>query len=294
MKRNNKFISSALAAIMSMSVFMPTVQAYEVGEETSNTGKIEETKPLESPFTTTRVFGKGFGENAEVLATGGRVEIELFASKVINPEKIGVELKSNGQLITLGKNDFSVTGDLTKKKRTISINIPKNETNEEKEYEVRFTDDKDNENPTYYDNVKVGIVQKATEKEAAELKKEIVINSFDSRIPELPSNGGTTSITARGENLDSDRLSLKITKDGKDVTNEIIKSNNQFMGTENTMSTSLNFPKQSSEKDEKYTITLVVDGAEKNITNVVVSKYGTNQDDTELSFKSVYLSLIHI
>ena len=81
MKWNNKFISSALAAIMSMSVFIPTVQAYEVGEETSNTGKIEETKPLESPFTTTRVFGKGFGENAEVLANGGRVEIELFASK---------------------------------------------------------------------------------------------------------------------------------------------------------------------------------------------------------------------
>ena len=290
MKRNNKFISSALAAIMSMSVFMPTVQAYEVGEETSNTGKIEETKPLESPFTTTRVFGKGFGENAEVLATGGRVEIELFASKVINPEKIGVELKSNGQLITLGKNDFSVTGDLTKKKRTISINIPKNDTNEEKEYEVRFTDDKDNENPTYYDNVKVGIVQKAAEKEAAELKKEIVINSFDARIPELPSNGGTTSITARGENLDSDRLSLKITKDGKDVTNDIIKSNNKFMGTDKLMSMSLDFPKQSSEKDEKYTITLLADGVEKNTTDVVVSKYGTNQDDTELSFKSVYLA----
>lgn len=58
MKRNNKFISSALAAIMSMSLFMPTVQAYEVGEETSNTGKIEETKPLESPFTTTRYLEK--------------------------------------------------------------------------------------------------------------------------------------------------------------------------------------------------------------------------------------------
>lgn len=599
MKRNNKLISSALAVIMSMSVFVPTVQA--IGDEVSDTGKkVEDTKTLESPFTTARVNGKGFEENAEVLATGGIVELDLFASKAINPEKIGVELKSNGQLISLGKDDFSVTGDLTKKKRTISINIPKNDTTEEKEYEIRFTDDKDSESHTYYDNVTVGVVQKAAEKnqteitsftanknklselggdvtlvikgsnldseklgleiknslgrdvttqvekegnkfegninlrtiqlhfppilegknnekytinlkvdgiptdvltvdleredisdiaiesitpklkeidssaqkveceiktkpeiknseiysqikcndiytsknisitgegdtrkaiieipenksikekvyevkfsnkktyfsdklkltitqkvnenrpqiiftnpdsikldakggsisfdvvtkninkdnlgikikvdgeektikdievigekdkktvsmnipenktqlkkmyditfypkdevnfvggptlnvvqEAAELKKEIVVNSFEPRIPELPSDGGTTSITAKGSNLESDRLSLKITKDGKDVTNEIIKSNNQFMGTENTMSTSLNFPKQSSEKDEKYTITLVVDGVEKNTTNVVVSKYGTNQDDTELSFKSVYLA----
>lgn len=220
-------------------------------------------------------------EGTNIPREGKKITFKVNAPNV-SKDKLGVKVTCGSKEISI--NDIVISGEGNIK--IVSMTLPENKEESKKTYKIVLCKDKNN--PVYEEDKSLIITQ-----DAAEAKKEIKIDSFKAVKADLPEEGGTTSVTVKGENLEEDRLSLKVEKilsDGKkeDVTKMI---NGKFEGRESIMSASLTFPKtEKPEIGDNYEVTLVVDGEETTSkTKITVSKYGTLKDTTPFRLAGVYM-----
>ena len=235
-------------------------------------------------------------EIIDVPASGTKeertIKFNVVASRV-DVDKLGIKVTSEDKEINIDEPIIKADGA----RRKISLVIPENKDSKEKIYKIKFSADKNAPNPVYNEKLILKVTQKA-----AETPKVMKVIEFNAPKADLPEKGGTISVTARGENLESKKLSLKVEKllkDGQkeDVTEKVVGSS-VFVGEEiitspndMTMSASLKFPKVSSkDKIDKYKVTLIVDGKNEFKTiNITVSKYGTLADTTDFGLAGVYM-----
>lgn len=220
-------------------------------------------------------------DGTNIPKEGKKIEFKVNAPNV-SKDKLGVKVTSGSEVVSI--KDINISGDGNIK--TISMTLPENKEQSKKIYKIVFC--KDKSNPIYEEDKKLVITQ-----DAVEAKKEIKIESFKAVKADLPQNGGTTSVTVKGENLEEGRLSLKVEKIAKDdkkidVTDKI---NGKFEGIGKIMSASLTFPKtEEPEIGDKYEVTLKVDGKETTSkAKITVSKYGTLEDTTPFRLAGVYM-----
>ena len=220
-------------------------------------------------------------EGTNIPREGKKIEFKVNAPNV-SKDKLGVKVTCGSKEISI--NDIVISGEGNIK--TVSMTLPENKEESKKIYKIVLCKDKNN--PVYEEDKSLTITQ-----DAAEAKKEIKIESFKAVKADLPEEGGTTSVTVKGKNLEQDKLSLKVEKilsDGKkeDVTKMI---NGKFEGIESIMSASLTFPKtEKPEIGDNYEVTLVVDGEETTSkAKITVSKYGTLKDTTPFRLAGVYM-----
>ena len=218
-------------------------------------------------------------DGTKIPKEGKKIEFRVNAPNV-SKDKLGVKVSSEEKELEI--KDLNITGEGNIK--TISMTLPENEEQKVKTYKIELCIDKNK--PNYEGNPSLIITQ-----DAAEAPKEIKISSFEATKADLPKVGGTTTVTATGENLDKSKLSLKVEKilsTGKEDVSDKIKGS--FSGTESLMSANLTFPKIANEDDiDKYVVSLLVDGKVKFTDNVTVSKYGTLADTTNFGLAGVYM-----
>lgn len=235
--------------------------------------------------TVSSILGVTEAEIKDIPA-GGKSEERKISFDVmtagVDANKMGVRVTSEGEEVTI--DDISVSGE--KAKKTVTMTIPENKELKEKIYKIEFCIDKTVSKPVYNNKYFVTVTQKASE-----TPKELKVVSFEATKADLPKVGGTTTVTATGENLDKSKLSLKVEKilsTGKEDVSDKIKGS--FSGTESLMSANLTFPKIANEDDiDKYVVSLLVDGKVKFTDNVTVSKYGTLADTTDFGLAGVYM-----
>ena len=219
-------------------------------------------------------------EIKDIPAEGEKINFSVMTTKSVKKENLGIKVTSAGNKVDI--KDIVIEGELAEKK--VTMTIPENKETKEKEYKVEFCVDKEKED--FEGNPYLKVTQKASE-----VPKELKVISFEAIKADLPKVGGTTTVTAIGENLDKSKLSLKVEKilsTGKEDVSDKIKGS--FYGTESLMSANLTFPKIANEDDiDKYVISLLIDGAVKFTDEVTVSKYGTLEDTTDFGLAGVYM-----
>ena len=220
-------------------------------------------------------------DGTNIPKEGKKIEFKVNAPNV-SKDKLGVKVTSGSEVISI--RDITISGDGNMK--TVSMTLPENKEQSKKIYKIVLC--KDKSNPVYEEDKSLIITQ-----DVAEAPKEMKIESFKAVKADLPKNGGTTGFTVKGENLDKNKLSLKVEKlleNGKkvDVTSEI---NGKFEGTSKIMSASLTFPKTDKpEVGDNYEVTLIVDSKETTSkAKITVSKYGTLAETTVFRLAGVYM-----
>lgn len=218
-------------------------------------------------------------EIKDIPVEGQKISFSVM-TKGVKKDDLGVKVTSNGEKVDI--KDIVIEGELAEKK--VTMTIPENKETKEKVYKVEFCVDKAKEE--YEGNPYLTVTQKASE-----APKELKVTSFEAIKADLPKEGGTTTVTATGENLDKSKLSLKVEKilsSGKEDVSDKIKGS--FYGTEDLMSANLTFPKIDKEDDiDKYEVSLLVNGVVKFTDKITVSKYGTLAETTPFGLAGVYM-----
>ena len=218
-------------------------------------------------------------EIKDIPVEGQKISFNVM-TKGVKKDDLGVKVTSNGEKVDI--KDIVITGE--KASKTVTMTIPENKETKEKVYKVEFCVDKAKEE--YEGNPYLTVTQKASE-----APKELKVTSFEAIKADLPKEGGTTTVTATGENLDKSKLSLKVEKilsSGKENVSDKIKGS--FYGTEDLMSANLTFPKIDKEDDiDKYEVSLLVNGVVKFTDKITVSKYGTLAETTDFGLAGVYM-----
>ena len=225
-------------------------------------------------------------ENQNLPTEGGKANLELITKRVndnhITADQVKVQVLLNNVDTNLGKKAV-VEGD--KARKTISIDFPKNNTNSEQVYTLKFnTNGSETE---FQDNPTVNVTVAPGAEES-----NMVINEIKVKTPNLPKDGGLNTITVRGEKLESDKIKLEIFKVEKGAETKV-NLPYEFHGTEKVQSASLEFPKSMTDKEDVYKIKLndkeviVTVGGEESgeIVDLVPSNVYLDNSKTKITLK---------
>ena len=225
-------------------------------------------------------------ENQNLPTEGGKANLELITKRVndnhITADQVKVQVLLNNVDTNLGKKAV-VEGD--KARKTISIDFPKNNTNSEQVYTLKFnTNGSETE---FQDNPTVNVTVAPGAEES-----NMVINEIKVKTPNLPKDGGLNTITVRGEKLESDKIKLEIFKVENGVETKV-NLPYEFHGTEKVQSASLEFPKSMTDKEDVYKIKLndkeviVTVGGEESgeIVDLVPSNVYLDNSKTKITLK---------
>ena len=225
-------------------------------------------------------------ENQNLPTEGGKANLELITKRVndnhITADQVKVQVLLNNVDTNLGKKAV-VEGD--KARKTISIDFPKNNTNTEQVYTLKFnTNGSETE---FQDNPTVNVTVAPGAEES-----NMVINEIKVKTPNLPKDGGLNTITVRGEKLESDKIKLEIFKVENGVETKV-NLPYEFHGTEKVQSASLEFPKSMTDKEDVYKIKLndkeviVTVGGEESgeIVDLVPSNVYLDNSKTKITLK---------
>ena len=225
-------------------------------------------------------------ENQNLPTEGGKANLELITKRVndnhITADQVKVQVLLNNVDTNLGKKAV-VEGD--KARKTISIDFPKNNTNSEQVYTLKFnTNGSETE---FQDNPTVNVIVAPGAEES-----NMVINEIKVKTPNLPKDGGLNTITVRGEKLESDKIKLEIFKVENGAETKV-NLPYEFHGTEKVQSASLEFPKSMTDKEDVYKIklndkevTVTVGGEESGeIVDLVPSNVYLDNSKTKITLK---------
>lgn len=225
-------------------------------------------------------------ENQNLPTEGGKANLELITKRVndnhITADQVKVQVLLNNVDTNLGKKAV-VEGD--KARKTISIDFPKNNTNSEQVYTLKFnTNGSETE---FQDNPTVNVTVAPGAEES-----NMVINEIKVKTPNLPKDGGLNTITVRGEKLESDKIKLEIFKVENGAETKV-NLPYEFHGTEKVQSASLEFPKSITDKEDVYKIKLndkeviVTVGGEESgeIVDLVPSNVYLDNSKTKITLK---------
>lgn len=184
---------------------------------------------------------------------GGRVTFTVYG-KDMAADKMRVKVEAGQVRQPEIEKTFAAVGEGTAKKQTVTLDFPKNETSEDQVYQVSFNaigSDTD-----FYTEKDMNITVKAKEGGAPE--DEMKINELTIRTPELPSEGGRTSVTVKGEALDSSKMNLKVVRivGVDEVDQPQIYQNAEFAGLATLQTASLSFPANPETEKAIYKISV--------------------------------------
>ncbi|MDO4711928.1 MAG: hypothetical protein Q4A75_08095, partial [Peptostreptococcaceae bacterium] len=180
-------------------------------------------------------------ENFSLSEKGGEVSFDLFTSRGTPLEKVRVSILLNGNPFEPKENDLQITGE--KAKKSVKLMIPENTTDQEQVYILKF-----NATGSATDFQDLPIV---TIKVAPQENIIPKIDGFMIITPNLPKEGGKTTITVKGTDLTKENIIIKIWKIvGEDHLEQKELSNNvKFDGEGKTYSATLTFPPSGNAAD---------------------------------------------
>ena len=231
-------------------------------------------------------------ENKEfnIDAEGGNQNLTVYVNKLVENEKVGVKVTKNG--VVDNSVTYSVSGEMAS--RTVTLNIPANNTDKAVKYEVVFSPDKDKVG--YNEDLKAVLNQKASENptnsesSGSQTPSAYIITSFKAKTPNMSSEGGQNSVTVKGNNL-PENMYIKVFKNNTDITETLTSGSEkiEMFGVPVTKSGYINIPASISEK-ETYTVKLYADNKVVKSTDITVGTEGTNKPEVAFAPNKVYLS----
>lgn len=245
MHKLKKNIATAVALAMVISGFAPTAQAYSISNNSNNSIFSR----IKSMLT---IMGDVYIANPivpEIQSTETELGFNVMMISGIKNSKVGVQVKCDNKVVNI--SNLIVTGNEEKQTKVVKFNVPQNDTNKDKVYEVRFCIDKDK--PDYENSP----VAKVTHK--AKKDNESIVNKFVADSLELSELGGEVTFSILGEKLNLSKYSLEIKNEfGRDITEQIFgMKKNEFEGTDEKNVLKVNFPKINLNGEDKiYTINL--------------------------------------
>ena len=165
-------------------------------------------------------------------------KIKTKVSKIYDGKEIDVE-----GIVGTPKKIEGVNG-----KFQIPVTFLKNNESKKVEYKIKF-----NANGSEYSFQDAPIFTATVGADPNASKKEMIIKSVKVSKSELPNEGGTSTVTIIGDNLDSKEIKPEITKTVGSITKSV-ELRTEVNGNDKELKLIINFPRTESEAAEVYKI----------------------------------------
>ena len=165
-------------------------------------------------------------------------KIKTKVSKIYDGKEIDVE-----GIVGTPKKIEGVNG-----KFQIPVTFLKNNESKKVEYKIKF-----NANGSEYSFQDAPIFTATVGADPNASKKEMIIKSVKVSKSELPNEGGTSTVTIIGDNLDSKEIKPEITKTVGNITKPV-ELRTEVNGNDKELNLTINFPRTESEAAEVYKI----------------------------------------
>lgn len=165
-------------------------------------------------------------------------KIKTKVSKIYDGKEIDVE-----GIVGTPKKIEGVIG-----KFQIPVTFPKNNESKIVEYKIKF-----NANGSEYSFQDAPVFTATVGADPNASKKEMIVKSVKVSKSELPNEGGTSTVTIIGDNLDSKEIKPEITKTVGNITKPV-ELRTEVNGNDKELNLTINFPRTESEEAEVYKI----------------------------------------
>lgn len=259
---------------------------YTVEAKTANDSQAQKAtitvakKETTPPGTTTSEIVKINPFDGNIPNTGGTKSFDIVVFPKTAPSNVKLHITADGEEKTL---PYTVTGD--KPAKTVTIKFPENKKTSPVVYKVTFNA---TGNDTVFQDDPVATFTQAAGK---------VINASISNITatndQLPLEGGDTTVTIKGTDLDKAELVTKLFKveDGKEKEVKLDDyMSGRFQGRSGVLSAPFTFPKV--DKDTKFVFKASVDGGNTFVEKAIYqTSEGSNRETEALAPKKAFTIL---
>lgn len=254
-----------------------TVEAKTANDAQWKTARITVAKkattppPAEDPVISTQ-----YDVNESLDAAGGKKTVTVYTRPVADPKNVKLHITADGNDVTL---PYTVTGE--KAKKTVTINFPENKTASPVVYKVTFN--ATGNDSVFQDNPVATFTQAAGQVVNASISDVSATND------QLPLEGGDTTVTIKGTDLDKAELVTKLFKVENGVETEVKLGeymSGNFNGRSEVQSASFTFPKV--DKDTHFVFKASVDGTNFVKKAIDQTSEGSNRETEALEPKKVF------
>lgn len=236
--------------------------------------KATTTPPAEDPVISTQ-----YDVNESLDAAGGKKTVTVYTRPVADPKNVKLHITADGNDVTL---PYTVTGE--KAKKTVTINFPENKTASPVVYKVTFN--ATGNDSVFQDNPVATFTQAAGQVVNASISDVSATND------QLPLEGGDTTVTIKGTDLDKAKLVMKLFKVENGTETEVKLADymtDKFAGEGIALSAPFTFPKV--DKDTKFVFKASVDETNFVEKAIYQTSEGSNRETETLAPKKVFTIL---
>lgn len=257
-----------------------TVEAKTANDAQWKTARITVAKkattppPAEDPVISTQ-----YDVNESLDAAGGKKTVTVYTRPVADPKNVKLHITADGNDVTL---PYTVTGE--KAKKTVTINFPENKTASPVVYKVTFN--ATGNDSVFQDNPVATFTQAAGQVVNASISDVSATND------QLPLEGGDTTVTIKGTDLDKAKLVMKLFKVENGTETEVKLADymtDKFAGEGIALSAPFTFPKV--DKDTKFVFKASVDETNFVEKAIYQTSEGSNRETETLAPKKVFTIL---
>lgn len=254
-----------------------TVEAKTTNDSQAQTATITVAKKEATPpVPTTSKIVMMTEVNEQIDAAASEKTFNVIATPPTDANNVKLHITADGNDVTL---PYTVTGE--KAKKTVTINFPENKTASPVVYKVTFN--ATGNDSVFQDNPVATFTQAAGQVVNASISDVSATND------QLPLEGGDTTVTIKGTDLDKAELVTKLFKVENGVETEVKLGeymSGNFNGRSEVQSASFTFPKV--DKDTHFVFKASVDGTNFVKKAIDQTSEGSNRETEALEPKKVF------